>query len=669
MNPLSFYRRGRSPLALAVACALGSALAPLAHSQQTPGTPDEMVVTGVPHDQAPGEIAQSVTVIRDETLNRIRGGSLGETLANQVGVSSSYFGAGASRPIIRGLAGARVRTLEDGIDSMDAATVSDDHAVSVEPMVAEQIEIFRGPTTLLYGSGAVGGVINTVTSRIPERAPDGGFAGGFELRGDSVADNRAAALRLDGGGEYFAWHFDGLRRHGDDYDIPGFARAAPEPADVPGAVPNSAVDVDALSLGGSRLSENGFLGVALTRFDSLYGIPGAEEEAVRIDLGQSRVDVRGGWTGLGRAIDEVSLRLAFNDYEHVELEGEDVGTRFTNDAAEARVELVHAPVGRWSGAFGLQLGGSELQAIGDEAFVPPVDTTSYGLFLLERLDVEAWQVSFGGRVETQAHTPSGGLPRVEDHATSLSLAGMRELGAGYAFVVNLASAERLPVAEELYSDGPHLATGAIQIGDPTLRRETSRHFDVGIRKQAGDLTWSVTAFSTGFDDFIYLADTGGVDPTGGLPVFAYVQQDAEFVGVEAELFAPIAELGAGELDVRLFADFVDGALASGGDLPRMPPRRIGARFQYHDGRVLVGIEATRYDDQDEIAAFETPTEGYDLVSADLRWRFGAPRAMPLELFVNASNLADEQARKHTSFVKDLAPLPGRNYTVGVRSRF
>jgi iron complex outermembrane recepter protein len=669
MNPNFFCRARRSPRALAVACALGSALAPPAHAQQASPTPDEVVVTGVPHDQAPGEIAQSVTVLRDETLNRLRASSLGETLANQVGVSSSYFGAGASRPIIRGLAGARVRMLEDGIDSMDAATVSDDHAVSVEPLVADQIEIFRGPTTLLYGSGAVGGVINTVTTRIPERAPDDGFAGGFEVRDDSVANNRAAALRLDGGRDAFAWHFDGLHRNSDDYDVPGFARAVPEPGDVPGTVPNSAVEIDSASLGGSWLSTRGFLGVAVNTFDSLYGIPGAEEEAVRIDLEQTRVDVRGGWMGLGGAIDEITLRLAFNDYEHVELEGEEIGTRFTNDATEARVELVHAPVGRWSGAFGLQLGDGAFEAIGEEAFVPPVATTSYGLFLLERLDLDAWQVSFGGRFETQEHEPSGGLPRVDDDATSVSLAGVRELGDGFTFVVNLASAERLAVAEELYSDGPHLATGAIQIGDPTLRRETSRHLDLAIRQQKGDLTWSVTAFTTRYDDFIYLADTGAVEPIDDLPVFAYVQQDAEFAGVEAELFMPIAELGSGEVDLRLFADFVDAELKDGGDLPRMPPRRFGARFQYHDDRLLVGLEATRYDDQEQIAAFETPTPGYELVNADFRWRLHPASAAPLELFVNASNLTDEEARKHTSFVKDLAPLPGRNYAVGVRSRF
>jgi iron complex outermembrane receptor protein len=235
-----------SALSLGIACELSAQAQP--HS-----APDEVIVTGVMRDRASGELAQSVTVVSGDTLDRIRAANLGETLANQLGVSSSYFGAGASRPIIRGLAGARVQMLEDGIDSMDAATVSDDHAVTVEPLAAEQIEIFRGPTTLLYGSGAVGGVVNTVTTRIPTRAPEDGFEGAVEVRGDTVADGSSAALRFDGGNARFAWHFDGASRESDDYDIPGFASVVPEPGDIPGVLANSAAESDAAAFGASWL--------------------------------------------------------------------------------------------------------------------------------------------------------------------------------------------------------------------------------------------------------------------------------------------------------------------------------------------------------------------------------------------------------------------------------
>jgi iron complex outermembrane receptor protein len=671
-------RRAAAALPFVVSV-LGAAMARA--QAQTENHPEELVVTGVPHQRAPGELAQSITVVAGDELDRTRAATLGETLANQLGVSSSNFGAGASRPIIRGLAGARVRMLEDGIDSMDAATVSDDHAVTVEPLAADQIEIFRGPTTLLYGSGAVGGVVNTVTARIPTRAPADGFEGAAELRGDSVADGRGAALRLDGGGSRFAWHFDGGRRESEDYEIPGFAHAdadpaAPAPDDVFGVVENSATESEGAAFGASWLGDSGFIGLGVNTFDTLYGIPGhhheegeEEAEAVRIDLKQRRVDLRGGWDGLPGVIEGVNVRLGVNDYEHVELEGNAIGTRFTNDAKEVRLELHHRPVGRWSGAFGLQLGDREFAAVGEEAFVPPVDTSTVGVFVVEDLELDAWQVSLGGRLESQRHEPANGLPVYDDRATSFSLGGVRAFGDGYSLVATLAFSARLPVAEELYSDGPHLATGVVQVGDVALCKERAQHLDIGLRGQTELLDWSVTAFHTRYDDFIYLADTGAIDPVAELPIFVYTHSDAQFDGFEAEVFVTLLEEGANAVDLRLFADYVQGELASGESLPRLPPLRYGARFEYHNERFLVGLQGTRYDDQDDIAPFEEETEGYFLLDADLRWRLVRDSGTEVELFLNASNLGDEEARKHTSFVKDIAPLPGRNYALGIRSRF
>jgi iron complex outermembrane receptor protein len=680
-TPFGARRVAAAPVALGL---LAAALAPTAHAQNHEPL-EEIVVTGVPRDRAVGELAQSVTVVGGDELDRVRASTLGETLTNQPGVSSSYFGAGASRPIIRGLAGARVQMLEDGVDTMDAATVSDDHAVTVEPLAADQIEIFRGPTTLLYGSGAVGGVVNTVTTRIPARAPDDGFEGAFELRGDSAADASGAAVRLDGGAERFAWHLDAGRRDSDDYDIPGFAHADVEagtadPEDAFGVLPNSAAESESAAFGASWLADSGFLGVGVSTFDTLYGIPGnhhehedGEEEdggeVVRIDLKQRRFDLRGGWAGLPGAIEGVNVRLGANDYEHVELEGDAVGTRFTNDATELRVELLHRAAGRWSGAFGVQIGERELAAVGDEAFVPPVDSETLGVFLVEDVDLAPWHLSLGGRVESVEHAPVNGLPRYDDTATSLSLGAVRPFGGGVAFVATLASSQRLPVAEELYSDGPHLATGVVQIGDASLRGETAQHVDVGLRGRSEGLNWSVTTFQTRYDDFIYLADTGAEDPIDELPIFAYAQADAEFSGFEAEVFVPLLAQGSKEVDVRFFADYVRGELASGEPLPRMPPLRFGARIEYHHERLLIGLEGTRYDNQDDIAAFEEETAGYFMLNADLRWRFVGVTGMELELFANASNLGDEDARKHTSFVKEVAPLPGRNYAFGIRSKF
>jgi iron complex outermembrane receptor protein len=673
----------RPASALLSSILLGPALAPAARAQNHAEI-DEVIVTGMPRDRARGELAQSITVVGGDELERIRASNLGETLANQLGVSSSHFGAGASRPIIRGLAGARVQMLEDGIDTMDAATISDDHAVTVEPLAADQIEIFRGPTTLLYGSGAIGGVVNTVTTRIPARAPEDGFEGAVEVRGDSAADARGAALRLDGGAEQFAWHLDAGRRDSEDYEIPGFAHADADVAEAGeafGILPNSAAESDSMAFGGSWLGDDGFLGVSFNAYDTLYGIPGhdheeegalppvQEPEAVRIDLEQRRVDLRGGFENLSGIIEGVNVRFGVNDYEHVELEGEEAGTQFTNDAQELRVELLHRAAGNWRGAFGMQLGGREFAAIGDEAFVPPVETETLGLFVVEDVDLPAWDLSLGARVESVEHTPSNGLPVFDDQATSFSLGGVRSFGGGYSFVATLAVAERLPVTEELYSDGPHLATGTVQIGDATLRAETAQHLDFGLRGRHERLDWSVTTFYTQYDDFIYLADTATVDAAADLPIFVFTQADADFAGVEAEVFVRLLEEGTNAVDLRLFADYVRGELASGEPLPRLPPLRYGARFEYHNERLLVGLEATRYDDQDDVAPFEIETPGYMLMNADFRWRLTGAMGREIELFANASNLGDDEARKHTSFVKDVAPLPGRNYALGLRSRF
>ena len=678
MKILNSLRRRRTVVGTAL-----SLSAALASAQQVT---EEIVVTATPQRQAVGELAQSVTVVDGAALERLRAANLGETLESQLGMSASYFGSGASRPIVRGLAGPRVRTLEDGIDSMDVSTVSVDHAVSIDPLAARQIEIFRGPTTLLYGSGAVGGIVNTVTNRIPAAPPEDGLEGAVELQGNTVADDRALSFVADGGGTNLAWHFDGMSRDTGDYEIPGFAALVPEtelpaPGQEPsfGRVENSDLEADAVAAGLSWIGDSGFFGASLRSYGSNYGLPehghpdGESEEqpepSVRVDLEQARIDLRGGWMRQGGPVETIDLRLGVNDYEHLELEGGTPGTRFTNDAWEGRLELVHAPWGEWEGAFGMQLAAREFAALGEEAFVPPTDTSSQGLFLIEQRDFDRWQLSMGARRERQRHRPAGGPPAVEDYASSFSLAAIRDIGERYAFAMNVADAERLPGSEELYSNGPHLATGTIEVGDATLGAERSRHIDVGIRRTTGMLTWTLTAFATDYDDYIYLRDTGAIDSEHELPTFVFTQADADLHGLEAELAAPLAQPGTGELGIRIFADTVDGKLKSGGYLPQLPPRRAGARLQYQSESIVAGIEASRYDAQHKIAEHETATPGYTMLNADVSWSLGQDAAASYEVFVRGTNLLDEDARRHTSFLKDELPLPGRNYALGFRAKF
>lgn len=661
---------GWAPLAIVFS------LPPILFAQQEV---EEIRVVATPQDETIAELAQSVTVLGGEALQRVQSTNLGETLAGELGVSASSFSAAASRPIIRGLAGARVKMMEDGIDSLDISTVSVDHAVGIDPLVAEQIEIFRGPTTLLFGSGAVGGVVNTVTRRIPESAPDDGFEGAFEIRGDTVADDRTGAVRLDGGGDSFAWHFDALRRDASDYAIPGSAELNPHESEaVTNVLENSGFQTTSASAGVSWFGKSTFLGVSVSGFESNYGMPGHEheegnhegEEIVRIDLKQTRLDLKGGWVDLAGPVEAINMRFGINDYRHNELEGAEIGTAFENRAYEGRVEFLHTPWGEWDGAIGVQFGERQFSVVGEEAFIPPIDTRNVGLFLLEEREFDRWNLSLGGRLESQKHSPSSSQPAVSDTAASASFASIRRLSDDYALALHLAVSQRLPVAEELYANGPHLASSMFERGDSSLGKETSRHVDIGIRKTTGPMTWSFTAFYTSFADFIFLGDTGTKNLALELPIFAYNQQDANVSGFEVELFTPIANIGMGELDLRVYADSAEGDLDSGGYLPRLPPLRVGARLQYHDEKLVLGLELARYSQQDSAAAFETLTPGYTMANTDLNWMLPASRSeIEMSLFFRGINLLNEDARRHTSLVKDIAPLPGRNFLFGMRAMF
>lgn len=653
---------------------------------------EEVRVIGTPHDLSPAQMAQSITVLAGDRLVRSRSNTIGETLAEELGMSSTSFGSGASRPVIRGLAGARVKVMEDGVDSLDASSVSVDHAVGVDPIAAQQIEIFRGPTTLLYGSGAVGGVVNTVTNRIPSALPEDGFEAALEIRADSVARERTGAAAIDAGSDRFAWHVDASRRTADDYRIPGVAERGEDPRDPEteaGRMPNSDYETGSAAFGAAWLGERHGIGLSLRTFASDYGVPHhhhaeehddhddhddadhehepgtADAERVRIDLDATRLDLRADWLGLAR-FPGIELRLGVSDYEHLELENGEAATRFTNDAYEGRLEIEHAPIGEWTGAFGAQIGARTLAAVGHEAFLPEVDSRNAGAFVLEHRDFGSWRASLGARLESVRHEPVD-RSAYSSSASSLSAAVIRRLPSDVSFAVNAALAERVPAAEELYSNGPHLASSTFEVGDPTLEVEASRHVDVGARRTDGRITWAVTAFRTEYDDFIYLAATGGEDEASGLPVFQHVQRNAELVGFEAELFAKVAEIGPGELDVRVHGDFVRARLAGGERLPRIPARRQGIRVQYHAERVVAGVEAVHHFDQHRVAPFETPSDAYTLLGFDVALKLG-PEGR-LDLLVKGSNLLDEEARRHTSIVKDLAPLPGRNFTVGLRATF
>lgn len=654
------------------------------HEHLPARTLDTIEVTASPLRSGVDDLARPVEVLAGEDLDARKSGTLGQTLERQAGVQSSYFGAGVGRPIIRGQDGARVQVLNGGTSALDVSTVSADHAVTIEPFLADQIEVLKGPATLLYGSGAIGGAVNVVDGRVPTVAIGRALSGRGELRHGSGAGEDTGMLRLDGDAGRLTWHVDGFRRVADDVGIPGFA-FAPSLVDealadgedpdhlARGTLPNSALTTSGGALGASWLGERGWFGAALGTYRSNYGIPpgahahdgGDEEETVRIDLHQDRLDLRGGLRALG-PLQELNFRLSRNDYRHVELEGDEVGTRFRNRGTEARIEALPRDLLGWRGAFGLQYGLRDFAAAGDEAFVPPSETRDLGLFLLQERSFGPVKLELGARVDRVRVDPAGARPTITRDARSLAAGALWKFSEPLHLSLNLDHAERLPTAEELFSDGPHIATGSYELGDATLGKESATSAELGLHLHQGRIGGKLSLYRTHFDDFIYLGDTGLEN--AGLPVRTWVQGDADFTGWEAEATIELSDGPSGLWDLRLFADAVDARLDAGGRLPRIAPGRVGADLNWSRDGWRARLGAIRVATQDEVAPMESPTGGYSLLDAGVarHWDRGAAG---WEVFLEARNLTDVEARAHTSFLKDLAPLAGRNVNLGLRVSF
>ena len=644
---------------------------------------DEIVVSTTADPRHLSQLFQPVGVLSGDDLKTRTEISIGETLAQQPGVSSTYFGPGSSRPIIRGLGGDRVRILQDGVDSGDASSTSPDHAVSIDPLSAERIEIARGPATLLYGSNAIGGVVNVLSNAIPEEIPGAKITGDVELRGGSSEDERSGSVKLDGAAGDIAWHLEGFSRETDDYEIPDDAVIDGQ---TPGVLENSAVESDGGTFGLSYVFDGGFVGVSVSGLDTLYGIPGGhgheeedghgeeedhdEEEAIRIDLEQIRVDLKGGWQDLPGFLDSVRFRLGGTDYEHVELEGEgeEIGTTFLNDSWEARLEGSQDRTGNWHGSFGLQFANREFSAIGDEAFVPPTDTDKLGVFAFQELDRGEWRFQFGGRYETQDTAAEDNPDRSFD-GISLSAGTIWAPSDMWSIALNAARAVKLPTPEELYSDGPHLATGAFESGDPDLTEEVSLGLDVTLRATREAWRGTLNLFANDFDDYIFQVFTG--EEEDGLPVAQFTQGDALFYGAEAELHFPMLESEPHHLELDLMGDLVRAELSEiDDDLPRIPPARMAAGLRYRSPTWSANAEVRRTFEQDRVSELEgeTPTDAFTMVNASLGYHFDWGNTIH-HVELRGRNLTDEVARVHTSFLKDEVVLPGRDFRLSYRVSF
>ena len=692
---------------------IATLLASINHAQAAePGNPranenidEEIIVTA--HPLSGGGLTQSSTVLSGQALQEALGSNIGATLANEASVHSAQFGAAVGRPVIRGLGGPRVRVMEDRIDTLDLSVTSADHAVTIEPFIADRIEVLKGANALLYGSGAIGGIVDVHTGRIPHRLPresDGPFSGGVESRHDTNNNGTTTAVKLDGAFGQLAWHVDGTWKSGSDYEIPGFVESSAlraqeaaeggeeeeeEEAEARGKLDGSEYDQESFAIGASYIADWGFVGIAVSHLESEYGLPGGhghgheeeheegeeeeehgeeEEGTAMLDMEQTRVDLElaieqefGPFSGL-------NVRLGINDYEHQEFEPDGApGTEFDNEAWELRTEF-GIEFKDWTGAVGFQHNEREYSAIGEEAFTPPADTVESGVFVVAERLFNGVSVETGVRFGRTEQDPSGGSS--EDFTTyAASIGALWPVAENLSLSVILDHSARAPVAEELFSNGPHLVTNAFEVGDPNLDEEVATGLATTLRYDNDRWRASATVYYTQFSDFIFEDATGEIEDE--LPVFQFRQDDATFWGVDAEVAFPLWTSESGYIDLNVGFDWVRAELDDGPgdrDLPRIPPRRgrvelAGAldAFRWKLGYASVGR-------QTRVAAEELRSDSYEDLYAYAGYRWTTGRGNLLA-FVNGRNLTDDEQRYHTSFIKDNAPAPGRTVELGLRLSF
>ena len=651
---------------------------------------DEIIVTGSPLSATTGENLVGVSVIGGEELAHNLSGSLGETLKKVPGLSSTFFGPGASRPVIRGQGGARIRILDNGIGSIDAASASPDHATSVEPAMASRIEIIRGSGLLRYGSSASGGVINVIDGRIPDSIPDKSISGAMRVGASSVDDGYEGSLGVnfrlgDMGSGTWIGHLDASTRKTKNYSIPGLAESAvlhvseggsdaerdEEEAEATGVLENSATHSRALSAGLSWIGQATFVGLAVRNLDSEYGIPGGnghdeedEEGGVTIDLKQTRIDGIARFE-LGGLFEKLTINGGYGDYTHTEFEPDGaVGTVFANEGFELRTELVQAERGNWRAAYGAQVQNRDFSAIGEEAFVPPTSSVQIGLFTFQELEMGDWHFEGGVRYEHNSHDNDTADISRSFNSFSLSAGADYHLTETTRLGGTVFRTSRAPTSEELFSNGPHLATNQFELGDLSLGNEIAAGGEISLRFRKNRSYTSVNLFTTNYSGYIYERATGAQED--GLPVLRFTASDAVFKGFEVEAGARLAKHKGFDVLADIAIEYVDANLGSGGGaLPRIPPLSVVLGLALENDDWKLRAELDHAVKQDDVAPGELETDAYTLVNFQASYRINES----ITARGSVNNIFNDDARQHTSFLKDVVPLPGRNFKISFVATF
>jgi len=705
---LQHHSLRRTPLAaIAALVASTGALAQTAAEPATaPAAPaatlKEVVVTANPLGSELNDMVAPVSTLGGDALTLRQNSTLGETLDKLPGVSSSYFGPNASRPVIRGLDADRIKVLQNGGSSVDASTLSYDHAVPIDPLVAERIEVVRGPAALMYGGNAIGGVVNVIDNRIP-KDPIEGIGGAVDASATAGGDEaRNASALIEAGNGKLAVHADAFARKTSDLHIPGFARSdqlraiQPLPAgetEPYGSLPNTNAQQDGGSMGGSYTWADGFVGANYSAYRNEYGTPA--EEDVRLKMHQDRFALEGearnladntaGW------IESVKSKFSYTNYEHKEIENGQVGTIFKNQGWDARFEAKHTKIGNMTGVVGTQFSQTTFSALGEEAFVPSTDTDNAALFVFEELPLDStgdFKLNLGGRLDhSYIKANANGNDRFSDanrtfNATSASAGLLYKLNPLWSLTSNLSYTERAPTFYELYANGPHVATGVWEVGDPNANMERAISLDLGTRYKYGPHSASLSGYYSRFSNYLALEatgrardDAGDVVPLGtpgSLPEFQYLGVPATLYGFEAEGQARLFQkmlTASDTLDFEARADYVHGEDRSTGQpLPRLAPLRLGGALVYGAGPWGARVDLTYAAKQTRVPANDTPTDPYTLLSMALTYKFKTARTQTL-VYLRGDNLTNQDARNASSILRDIAPLPGRSVRVGFRTTF
>jgi iron complex outermembrane receptor protein len=653
---------------------------------------DTMVVSAaLPTDSS--KLAKPVTVLSGDALHTKMGTTIGDTLKNELGVTNQSFGAGVGSPVIRGQSGPRVQVMQNSMSNNDLSSLSPDHANGVEPILAERIEVLRGPATLLYGNGAIGGIVNVLDNRIPEQLFDKIIGGAGEQRYDSATNETSSVIKLEGSHQGFSYHVDGFYRDQGNTHIGGTAidEAAVQindpsftaPENSYGVINNSQARSRGGSVGVSMQGEVGLIGASINQLEKNYGIPsdGTGEPPVTVDLKQTKYDFKTQLNQPFAFAEQLKMKFGYTDYHHTELDGGAPATQFSNQSYASRLELVQHPVGTLTGSLGFQSTNSVLSAInvdGSAPLIPKSGLDSYGLFAVESFKVGDVKYELGGRGEWVTISPENNARQVY-LPISGSASALWDISKQHQLSLAFTHSQRAPLIQELYYDGVHEASRSYELGNANLGKEFSNNLDLGYRFNSDWMKAEVNVFHNWVSNYIYQqradylfnTDDGVFEDACALgepciPVEINQQAGATFKGFEAQLTFPLMENHYGLIDLSLFSDYTRGTFNKGGDVPRMPPLRYGLQLSYEKSDFTSNVRLTRGEAQTHAGANETSTASYLLLNLGAQYHIASVSDADIMLFANAKNLTNENIRNSTSYLRNFAPETGRSGEVGIR---